>query len=83
MAIIKGIGAMTILQPVKHGVEVAHEKSGDRRVDLVGNIIKELATVRVTVRGIETTNTKRLITEGKFTLKIVTTSISPRINKSQ
>ena len=82
-AIIKGIGATTILRPFKHGVEVVHEKSGDRGVDLVGNIIKELATVRVTVKGIETTNTKRLITEGKFTLKIVTTSISPRINKSQ
>ena len=58
------------------------EKQRDRGIDLVRNI-KELAMVRVTVRGIETTNTKRLMAEGKFTLKIATTSVGPQINKRQ
>ena len=81
-AIIKGIRATVTLRPVKHGIKDTHKKSGDRGIDLVRNI-KELAMVRVTVRGIETTNTKRLMAEGKFTLKIVTTSVGPRINKRE
>ena len=60
-AVIKGIGALTILRPVKHAVKVTHEKSGDRGIDLVREIIKKLATVRVTVRGIEAKIRKDLL----------------------
>jgi len=79
----KGIRATAILRPIENGIKVTHNQSGDRRINPIRNIHKELIPLRVAVRSIETADTKRLAVKREFTLKIATICVSPRVHKGQ
>jgi len=68
---------------IKNGIKVTHKKGGDRRIDPVRNVLKELVTIRVAIRCIETTNTKRLAIKKKRTLQKAAICIRPRVHKGQ
>ena len=57
----------TVKRPVENGVEITSKHSRDRRINADRNIVKELITLSVTIRSINTADTKNLVTKTKFT----------------
>ena len=55
---IMRIGAVTILGTVEDSIEITYYKSGDRGIVPVRNVLQELVSIGVAVRGIYTANTE-------------------------
>ena len=57
----------TVKRPVENGVEITSQHSRDRRINTDRNIVKELITCWVTIRSVDTLDTKNVVAKTKFT----------------
>ena len=64
--VVKRARATAIHSAVEDRVEIATQKSGDSRINSINTTDKELITIRVTVRGLDTSHTEDGTTKSQF-----------------